>query len=61
LVPTSIQVLAGGLGLSLSSGVVIADGHPDSPRDRAGRKRRDLILSVNPQNLQTAPQFENDI
>lgn len=42
-------------------GVVVADVGPGSPAERAGLKRRDVILSVNGQAIETARQLENDV
>ena len=54
-------VLARGLALPFASGVVVDDVDSDSPGDRAGLKRKDIILSVNGRDMDTARQFENDI
>lgn len=54
-------VLARALQLPVSGGVVVADVDSDSPAERAGLKRRDIILGVNEQAMETARQFENDI
>jgi len=54
-------VLAKGLGLPLQRGVVVADVDPDGPADRAGLKRRDIILSFNTHEIETARQFDDDV
>jgi serine protease Do len=54
-------VPARGLELPLPSGVVVADVDSGSSADRAGLKRRDIILSVNGRDMESARQFENDI
>jgi S1-C subfamily serine protease len=54
-------VLAKGLGLSLEQGVLVSDVEPEGPAERAGLKRRDIILSVNGLAIDTARQFESDI
>ncbi|HYW42520.1 MAG TPA: trypsin-like peptidase domain-containing protein [Bryobacteraceae bacterium] len=55
------RVLAKGLGLPLSQGVVVADVQPDGPADRVGVKRKDIILSVNGTAIETARQFDDAI
>lgn len=54
-------VMAAGLGLPLQGGVVIADVSPGGPGDKAGLKRRDVILSCNTHAMETARQFDDDI
>jgi serine protease Do len=54
-------VMAKGLGLPLSEGVVVADVLPDGPAREAGVKRRDIILSVNGTAMETARQFDDAI
>jgi serine protease Do len=54
-------VMAKGLDLPLSKGVVIADVEPDGPCDLAGIKRRDVIVSLNSRAVENARQFENAI
>lgn len=54
-------VIAEGLMLPVKRGVVIADVTPDSPADRAGLKRRDVVLGFNGQTLQTSRQLENEV
>lgn len=55
------SVLAKGLGLLVQRGVVVSDVVPESPADRAGVKRRDVILSFNGQTIENARQLENDV
>jgi serine protease Do len=40
-------VMAKGLGLPVQRGVVLADVEPEGPAERAGLKRKDVILSLN--------------
>jgi len=54
-------VLAKGLDLPLQRGVVVADVDPDGPADKAGLKRRDIILSFNTHEIETARQFDDDV
>jgi len=54
-------VMAEGLGLPLQAGVVIADVSPDGPGDKAGLKRRDIVLTCNTHAIETARQFDDDI
>jgi serine protease Do len=54
-------VMAQGLGLPLERGVVVVDLDAEGPADRAGLKTRDVILSVNGQQIETARQLQNDI
>ena len=54
-------VMAKGLRLAVQSGVVVADVEPESPAERAGLKRRDVILSLNGQAIGTALQLENGV
>ena len=61
LVQNITQVLAKGLQLPLFEGVVVADVLPDGPANRAGVKRRDVILSVNGTAIETARQFDDAI
>lgn len=53
--------MAGGLSLPLQQGVVVADVEPGGPADIANLKRRDIILSLNGQDIDSARQFEDDI
>jgi S1-C subfamily serine protease len=39
--------MAKGLGLPVQRGVVLADVEPEGPAERAGLKRKDVILSLN--------------
>ncbi|HEV2198955.1 MAG TPA: trypsin-like peptidase domain-containing protein [Bryobacteraceae bacterium] len=52
-------VMAKGLSLARDHGVIVSDVEPESPADRAGLKRGDLILSLDGQNVQSASQIEN--
>jgi serine protease Do len=54
-------VLAKGLGLPVQRGVVVADVEPDGPAERAGLKRKDIILSLNGNLVDTARRFDADI
>ena len=54
-------VMAKGLSLAHDHGVILADVDEDSPADRAGLKRGDVLLTLNGQHLLTASQFENHI
>jgi serine protease Do len=54
-------VMARGLHLPVQSGVVVADVTPESPAERAGLKRRDVILSFNGQTIENALQLQNDV
>jgi serine protease Do len=54
-------VLAKGLGLAVQRGVVVADVEPEGPAERAGLKRKDIILSVNGNEVDTARRFDADI
>ena len=54
-------VLAKGLHLAVPNGVVVSDVDADSPAERAGLKRRDVILSFNDQAIETALQLRNEV
>jgi len=54
-------VLAKGLRLAVPSGVMVADVDPDSPAERAGLKRKDVILSFDGLAIETALQLRNDV
>ena len=54
-------VLAKGLGLPIQRGVVVADVEPEGPAERAGLKRKDIILSLNGSEVDTARRFDADI
>ena len=54
-------VMAKGLSLARDHGVIVSDVVPDGPADRAGLKRRDIILSLDGQKLVSAGQLENHI
>jgi len=53
--------MAAGLGLAVQRGVIVADVDPDSPAERAGLKRRDVVLSLNDQPIESARQLENSV
>jgi serine protease Do len=54
-------VIAKGLMLPAQRGVVVADVTPDGPADRAGLKRRDVVVNLNGQPVQSARQLENEV
>jgi serine protease Do len=54
-------VLAKGLGLAVQGGVVVADVEPGGSAERAGLKRKDIILSLNGNEVDTARRFDADI
>jgi serine protease Do len=54
-------VMAKGLGLAVQRGVVLADVEPEGPAERAGLKRKDVILSLNGSEVDTARRFDADI
>jgi serine protease Do len=54
-------VMAKGLSLARDHGVIVSDVVPDSPADRAGLKRRDIVLSLDGQKLVSAGQMRNHI
>ncbi|HLI83207.1 MAG TPA: trypsin-like peptidase domain-containing protein [Bryobacteraceae bacterium] len=54
-------ILARGLGLPISRGVLVADIDSNGPADRAGIKRCDVILSINGQPMRSSREFENYI
>jgi serine protease Do len=53
--------MAKGLGLPVQRGVVVADVEPDGPAAQAGLKRKDIILSLNGNQIDTARRFDADI
>jgi serine protease Do len=55
------ETMAAGLDLPKSHGIVVADVTPDGPGDRAGVKRRDVILSLDRVPLLTPHDFENAV
>jgi len=54
-------VMARGLNLPASEGVVVSDVDPNSAGDIAGIKRRDVIATLNGRPIESARQFEDDI
>jgi len=54
-------VMARGLHLPVDRGVVVSDVIPESPAERAGLKRGDVILSFNGQTVENALQLQNDV
>jgi serine protease Do len=54
-------VMAKGLSLARDHGVIVSDVVPDGPADRAGLKRRDIILSLDGQKLVSAGQLRSHI
>jgi serine protease Do len=54
-------VMAKGLSLARDHGVIVSDVVPDGPADRAGLKRRDIILSADGQKLLSAGQLRSHI
>ena len=55
------ETLAAGLDLPPNHGVVVSDVTPDGPGERAGVKRRDVILSLDGLPVLTARDFENAV
>ncbi len=53
--------LASGLDLPLTQGVVVSDVEEPGPGNRAGLKRRDIVLSLDGTAIRTARQFDNAI
>ena len=45
----------------MQRGVVVADLEPGGPAERAGLKRKDIILSLNGNEVDTARRFDADI
>ncbi len=54
-------VMAKGLSLARDHGVIVSDVVPDGPADRAGLKRKDIILSLDGEKIVSAAQMENHI
>jgi serine protease Do len=54
-------VMAKGLSLPRDHGVIVADVSPDGPAQRAGLKRKDIILTLDGQRVISAGQLENRI
>lgn len=55
------SVMAKGLSLARSRGVILADIEPDGPADRAGLKRGDVVLTLDGQAVLSAAQLQNRI
>ncbi len=53
--------MAKGLGLPVQRGVVVADVEPAGPAAQAGLKRKDIVLSLNGHQVDTARRFDADI
>lgn len=53
--------MAKGLSLARDHGVIVGDVVPDGPADRSGLKRRDIILTVNGDKIDSAAQLQNRI
>ena len=53
--------MAKGLGLPVQRGVVVADVEPGGPAAQAGLKRKDIILALNGNQVDTARRFDADI
>ncbi len=54
-------VMAKGLSLARDHGVILADVEPESPADRAGLKRGDVLIGLDGQPIVSASQLENRI
>jgi serine protease Do len=54
-------VMAKGLSLARDHGVIVSDVVPDGPADRAGLKRRDIVLSLDGQKLVSAGELRAHI
>jgi serine protease Do len=54
-------VMAKGLSLARDHGVVLADVEPESPADRAGLRRGDVLVSLDGKAVGSASQIENRI
>jgi len=52
-------IMAKGLSLARDHGVIVSDVEPDSPADRVGLKRGDVILSLDGKTMLSANQLEN--
>jgi len=55
---TVTPVLASGLGLNRSSGVVLADVVPGSPADQAGLRVGDVVISLDGKPMENGRQFQ---
>jgi serine protease Do len=53
--------MAKGLSLPIEHGVVVSDVQPDGPADKAGIKRRDVLISLNGKPLDAVREFEEMI
>jgi serine protease Do len=53
--------MAKGLSLERDHGVIVSDVVPDGPADRSGLKRRDIILALDGEKIDSAGQLENHI
>jgi serine protease Do len=51
--------MAAGLDLPCTHGIVVADVNRGGPGDRAGIKRRDVVVSVDGEKMRAAREFEN--
>ncbi len=54
-------VMARGLSLARNHGVIVSDVVPDGPADRAGLKRRDIILTLDGQKIDSVAELENHV
>ncbi len=53
--------LAKGLGLKIARGVLVSDVVPDSPADKAGLKRNDVVLSLNGKQVENTRRFRSRV
>jgi serine protease Do len=61
LTQTITPVIAQGLGLSRTSGVLVSDVAPNGPGDRAGLKAGDVVLTLDGRPMENARQFEVNV
>jgi serine protease Do len=61
LTQTITPVIAQGLALSRTSGVIISDVAPNGPGDRAGLKPGDVVLTLDGRSMENARQFEVNV